>query len=333
MSETATKTLLNESTTVVLTPGYEGANIGTIIGFKHVNYLVEKAVIEHFRRSGLPVGRLYEENGLGFDITYIDSRLQTALVVDDEASIEVKPVTADGAAELSFKVTITVERDGAPKKAVASKVRAVLRYDENDTRMLRRLPVPTGLEPFVAASIGGSEPGEAVPVVGEALISGGSTDTDPILDQLLAGENAYGWKFRIPYPFVHFFDRLQMSGYLRLMEEAKHRFVDARGISIRKLLAETNWIPAVTHSQVTLLDEALLEEDLYVVYTVDNVFKNLLYTSRLDFYVVRDGHLVQTATGSITHAYGVVENGREGRLVTFDERVLRAFNNEAELAS
>ncbi|MFD7909695.1 MULTISPECIES: hypothetical protein [unclassified Streptomyces] len=333
MPGTAAKKLLNESTNVVLTPGYEGANIGTIIGFKHVNYLVEKAVIEHFRRSGLPVGRLYEENGLGFDITHIDSRLQTALVVDDQASIEVTPVTKDGAQELSFKVVIIVERDGAHKKAVTSKVRAVLRYDENDTRMLRRLPVPEGLEPFVVAAIGGAEPGAAVPVLGDALVSGGSTDSDPVLDQLLAGENAYGWKFRIPYPFVHFFDRLQMSGYLRLMEEAKHRFVDARGISIRKLLAETNWIPAVTHSQVTLLDEALLEEDLYVVYTVDDVFKNLLYTSRLDCYVVRDGRLVQTATGSITHAYGVVENGREGRLVTFDDRVLRAFNNETEPAA
>jgi acyl-CoA thioesterase FadM len=328
MSETTVKSLLNESTTVVLSPGYEGANIGTIIGFKHVNYLVEKAVIEHFRHSGLPVGRLYEEQGLGFDIVDIDARLQTALVVDDQATIEVVPNTKDGAAELSFKVTVTVERDGEPKKAVAAKVKAVLRYDDNDVRMTRRLPVPEGLEQFVTARIGGSEPGAAVPAVEERLISGGSAGTDAVLEQLLAGENAYGWKFRIPYPFVHFFDRLQMSGYLRLMEEAKHRFVDARGLSIRELLAEQNWIPAVTHSRVTLLDEALLEEDLYVVYTVDNIFKNLLYTSRLDTYVVRDGHLVQTSTGTITHAYGVVENGKEGRLVTFDERVLSAFNNE-----
>ncbi|MEV5282356.1 hypothetical protein [Streptomyces sp. NPDC051994] len=328
MSGTAVKALLNESTTVVLSPGYEGANIGTIIGFKHVNYLVEKAVIEHFRRNGLPVGRLYEESGLGFDIVDIDSRLQTALVVDDQASIEVTPNTKDDARELSFKVTVTVERDGAPKKAVASKVKAVLRYDESDVRMLRRLPVPEGLERFVTARIGGSEPGAEVPAVTEQLISGGSAESDAVLEQLLAGQNAYGWKFRIPYPFVHFFERLQMSGYLRLMEEAKHRFVDARGLSIRKLLTEQNWIPAVTHSRVRLLDEALLEEDLYVVYTVDNIFKNLLYTSRLDTYVVRDGRLVQTSTGTITHAYGVVENGKEGRLVTFDERVLSAFNNE-----
>ncbi|GGW82047.1 hypothetical protein GCM10010503_69130 [Streptomyces lucensis JCM 4490] len=326
MPETSVKSLLNETTTVELSPGYEGANIGTIIGFKHVNYLVEKAVIEHFRRSGLPVGRLYEQHGLGFDVTDIDSRLQTALVVDDQASIAVVPTTKDGADALSFKVTITVERDGAPKKAVVSKVSVQLRLDDNDVRMLRRLPVPEGLEAFVTARIGGAERGPAAPdVSGDALLSGGCAETDEVLEQLTAGRNAYGWKFRIPYPYVHFFDRLQMSGYLRLMEEAKHRFVDARGISIRGLLAERNWIPAVTHSRVTLLDEALLEEDLYVVYTVEDIFKNLLYTSRLDTYVVRDGHLVQTSTGTITHAYGVVENGSEGRLVTFDDRVLAAL--------
>jgi acyl-CoA thioesterase FadM len=333
MSGTSVKSLLNETTTVVLSPGYEGANIGTIIGFKHVNYLVEKAVIEHFRRSGLPVGRLYEENGLGFDVTAIDSRLQTALVVDDEAVFEVSPVTKDADTELSFKVTVTVEREGAQKKAVTSKVKVALRHDENDVRMLRRLPAAEGLDQFVTPRIGGAEPGEAVASVGEPLVSGGSTDRDPVLDQLLAGQNAYGWKFRIPYPYVHFFDRLQMSGYLRLMEEAKHRFVDARGISIRTLLDEQNHIPAVTHSKVTLLDEALLEEDLYIVYTVDDIFKNLLYTSRLDYYVVRDGHLVKTATGTITHAYGVVENGSSGRLVTFDERVLNAFNNTGDTVS
>ena len=49
----------------------------------------------------------------------------------------------------------------------------------------------------------------------------------------------------------------------------------------------------------------------------------------MDYYVVRDGRLLRTATGSITHAYGVVENGNSGRLVTFDDRVLAAFNNEA----
>lgn len=325
MTDTAVKILLTESTTVTYTPGYEGANIGTVIGFKHVNYLVEKAVIDHFRRSGLAVGALYERHGLGFDVTHIESRINTALIVDDEASIEVTPATEDGANELTFTVVMTVERDGERKKVVTSTVRAVLRYDDNDVRMPRRLPVPGCLDQFVVARIGAAEPGAAVGKLGGGLVSGGSTDHDPVLEQLTAGTNSYAWKFRIPYPYVHFFDRLQISGYLRLMEEAKHRFVDARGIGIRKLLQEQNWIPVVTHSTVTLLDEALLEEDLYIVYTVDSIFKNLLYTSTMDYYVVRNGHLVRTATGVITHAYGVLENGKEGRLVGWDERVATAL--------
>lgn len=341
MTDTAVKLLLNEPTTVTLTPGYEGANIGTIIGFKHVNYLVEKAVIEHFRRSGLPVGALYEVHGLGFDVVTIDSRLNTALIVDDEAVLTVAPATKDGSSQLAFKVSITVERDGEKKKAVTSSVRVVLRLDSDDVRMTRREPVPEGLAPFVVDRIGTASPGEAAATVspseaaatvsstdGSALRSGGSTEDDPVIAQLLDGRNGYAWKFRIPYPYVHFFDRLQASGYLRLMEEAKHRFVDARGISIRDLLAAKNWIPAVTQSKLTLLDEARLEEDLYVVYTVDNIFKNLLYTSNVNYYVVRDGRLVHTATGSITHAYGVVENGREGRLVEWDDEVARAFRGE-----
>ena len=329
MTDTAVKALLTDTTTVTHTPGYEGANIGTIIGFKHVNYLVEKAVIDHFRHCGLPVGALYEKHGLGFDVVALESRLATALVVDDEASIEVRPVTKDDAAELAFKVTITVVRDGEPKKAVTSKVRAVLRRDENDVRMPRRLPVPDGLERFATDRIGGSVPGADMPAGGTTLVSGGSMDDDPVVAELVAGKNAYAWKFRVPYPYVHFFERMPMSGYLRLMEEAKHRFVDARGISIRTLLDESNWIPAVTHSKVTMLDEARLEEDLYVVYTVDNVFKNLLYTSLVDYYAVRDGKLVHVATGSITHGYGIVENGCEGRLVEWDERVAAALRGES----
>lgn len=333
MTETAVKVLLNEPSTVTLTPGYEGANIGTIIGFKHVNYLVEKAVIEHFRRSGLPVGRLYERSGVGFDVVSLDTRIPAGLHVDDEAVIKVDPATEDGARELSFKVTISVQRDGAPRKAVTSKVSAVLRHDANGMRFTRRQePVTDGLEQFVVDRIGGAEPGAEVSAVGPALLSGGSTDDDPVLDQLLSGHNGYAWKLRIPYPYVHFFERLQMSGYLRLMEEAKHRFVDARGISIARLLSGRNWIPAVSHSKVTLLDEALIEEDLYVVYRVESIYKNVMYTAAVDYHVVRDGRLVQTAAGSITHAYGIVENGNEPRLVLWDDEVARALRGEREPA-
>jgi acyl-CoA thioesterase FadM len=323
--DTAVKNVVTETTTVSLTPGYEGANIGTYIGFKHVNYLVEKAVIEHFRRQGLPVGGLYERYGLGFDLVELEARLRGGVFVDDEAALEVKPVTGDDDTAFRFEVAITVLRDGDPKKIVTASAAAVLRRDEDDRRLPDRVPAPAVLDRFTVATLGTPEPGEAVPGTGGDLPSGGSTDRDPVLDQLLAGRNGYGWKFRIPYPYVHFFNRMHMSAYLRQMEEAKHRFVDARGISIGAQLAERNWIPAVTHSRIEILGEALLEEDLYTVYTVESIFKNLLYTARMDCYVVRDGRLVRMATGVITHGYGVVENGNQARVVTWDDRIDRAL--------
>ncbi len=79
------------------------------------------------------------------------------------------------------------------------------------------------------------------------------------------------------------------------MEEAKHRFVDARGISIGAQLAERDWIPAVTHSRIEILGEALLEEDCLRRLHGRGHLKNLLYTARMDCYVVRDGRPVQVA--------------------------------------
>jgi len=109
------------------------------------------------------------------------------------------------------------------------------------------------------------------------------------------------------------------------MEEAKDRLVADRGVSIKTLLDERNWIPVVPHSRITVLDEARMEEDLYVVLTVESVFKGFTYDSRMDTYVVRDGRLVQTATGRITHGYAVIENRRDWSLVAFDDRMNAAL--------
>lgn len=324
MTTASFTSLMTDQSTTTLTPGFEGANIGTIIGFKHVNYMIERAVIEHFRTAGLPVGGLYEQCGLGFDVISLDTRLQTALLVDDEARVECRPTTKPGASMMTFKVQIHVDRDGESKKAVTSTVGIVFRSDVDKRRMTQLGPVPEVLEPFVVEAIGADD--VVVPAKTNDLISGGSTDDDVKLSEMLQGQNGYAWKFRIRYPYVHYFDRMPMSGYLRLMEESKHRFVDARGISIRELLESDNWIPAVTKSSVEITGEARLEEDLYISYVVEDVFKNLLYTSRVTYQVERGGEMVTVAVGSITHAYGVVENGKEGKLVEWDERVARAIS-------
>ncbi|MFF7749426.1 hypothetical protein ACFZCP_09275 [Streptomyces sp. NPDC007971] len=320
VTDTAVKALLTTATTTQVRPRYEGSNICTWIGFKHVNYLVEEAVLDHFRQAGLPARALYEEHGLGLDLVSIDTRILHAFHMDDVAEAQVVPWTKDGDATLGFKVTVQFERDGEIHKAVTSKVRVSLRMD---TYLEAAGEVPEQLARFAVTGLGDDlerEPGTAAPAEEEILAS------------LTAGQNAYAWKWNIPYPYCHFTERIQMSGYLRLMEEGKDRFVADRGISIKTLLDDRRWIPVVPRSDIRILDEALMEEDLYTVYTVEEVFKDFTYTSRMDWYVLRDGKLVKTATGRIVHGYALIENRRDWKLVNFDQRVLDALNGTAQQA-
>ncbi|MFE0106740.1 hypothetical protein [Streptomyces sp. NPDC059009] len=320
VTDTAVKALLDTATTTQVRPRYEGSNICTWIGFKHVNYLVEEAVLDHFRQAGLPARALYEEHGLGLDLVLIDSRILHAFHMDDTAEAEVVPWTKETDGTIGFKVTIRVERNGETLKAVTSKVRVSLRID---TYLEAAGETPPPLARFAVAQLGDDlerEPGTAAPAEQE------------ILDSLTAGQNAYAWKWNIPYPYCHFTERIQMSGYLRLMEEGKDRFVADRGISIKTLLDDRRWIPVVPRSDIRILDEALMEEDLYTVFTVEEVFKDFTYTSRMDFYVLRDGRLVKTATGRIVHGYAVIENRRDWSLVSLDERVVDAINGTAARA-
>ncbi|MFF6995702.1 acyl-CoA thioesterase [Streptomyces sp. NPDC008313] len=305
---------LREPSTLEIRPRYEGSNICTWIGFKHVNYLVEEAVLNHLRTAGLAPGTVYEVYGLCTDIVDIDTRILHAFHIDDTAVAEVEPHRRAKDGELLFAVTLRVERETV-LKAVTSTVRVQLRLDP---RGGGELPVPAALAPFAVDRLA-AKPGwtpEPLDV---------NADADDLVKELTAGRNAYAWKFRIPYWYCHFTERQQMSGYLRLMEEAKDRLVADRGVSIKTLLDEQNWIPVVPHSRITVLDEARMEEDLYVVLTVESVFKGFTYDSRMDTYVVRDGELVQTATGRITHGYAVIENRRDWSLVSFDDRMNAAL--------
>ncbi|MFC0602051.1 hypothetical protein [Streptomyces palmae] len=325
------KALLTESSTLRLRPRYEGSNICSWIGFKHVNYMVEEAVLVHFKQAGLPARALYEEHGLGLDFVGMDTRILHAFHIDDEAEAEVEPVSKGGEDALTFKVTIRVDRDGHTLKAVTSKVRLALRVD---TYLEPAAEVPAELAPYAVQRLGADLPEVADPApessarAAEVLAAGG--DEAAVLAALTEGRNAYAWKWNITYPYCHFTERLQLSGYLRLMEEAKDRFVLDRGISIKTLLDERKWIPVVPHSAVRIVDEALMEEDLYTVYTVEEVFKDLTYTSRMDNYVIRDGrfHLVQS--GRIVHGYAVIENRRDWSLIPFDQRVIDAFNGKPQ---
>ncbi|MGY0070588.1 hypothetical protein ACWZEH_28180 [Streptomyces sp. QTS137] len=318
VTEPAVKALLTETTSVQVRPRYEGSNICTWIGFKHVNYMVEEAVLDHFRQTALPARGLYEEHGLGLDFVGIDTRILHAFHMDDVATAEVVPFTKDADGTLGFKVTVHVERNGEILKAVTSKVRVSLRID---TYLDSADEVPEQVARFAVGRLGGDlEPAPLTPFTSE----------ETILEELLEGKNAYGWKWNIPYPYCHFTERLQMSGYLRLMEEGKDRFVADRGISIKTLLDDRRWIPVVPRSEIRILDEAMMEEDLYTTYEVEEVFKDFTYTTRMNWYVVRDGSLLKTATGTIVHGYAVIKNRRDWSLENFDQHVLDALNGTAQ---
>lgn len=312
--ETAVKTVLSTASTVALRPRFEGSNIGTWIGFKHDNYLVEEAVLDHFRSAGISSRHLYEEYGLGLDVVELDTRILSAINLDDLVRAEVVP-SARPADELTFRVALWVERGGAPVRAVTSTARVVLRVDHT---FPRTEALPAELARWSVAAIG-----DGSPVDGEDPVTG-----EAVLERLTAGRNAFGWHKRIRYPYCHFTDRLQMSGYLRDLEEIVDRFLADRGISIKTLLDEQRWIPAASHSRVRLLTEAAMEEELYLVYEVREIFKDFLYRSGFDTYVVRDGRLVHTATGEITHGYAAIGDRRDWGLVTFDERVMRALRGD-----
>ncbi|MFI9100880.1 hypothetical protein ACIGXA_10155 [Streptomyces fildesensis] len=336
VTEGALKALFAAESSTPLRTRFEGSNIGTWIGFKHINYLIEEAVLAHLSQAGLSSRTLYGEYGLGVDLVDLDTRILHALYLDETVVARVVPTTPETGSLLTFTVSLNGERDGRTTKLAAGRVKVALRTDSS---VEKAVEAPEGLARFATSRLGIPASGRELPAPPELsgvlparnteLADGrGTTGPDPVLAVLTEGRNAFGWKWRIPYPYCHFTERLQMSGYLRQMEEVVDLFLADRGISVKTMLDERRWIPACPYSHIRILDEALMEEDLYTVLTVEDVFKDFTYTSRFDCYVVRDGRLVQTATGKVTHGYAKIENRRDWNLVTFDERVSKALKGE-----
>lgn len=121
--------LLDDETTTQLRPGYEGSNIGSWVGFKHINYLAEEAVLDHFRVTGCSARSLYEDYGICVEIVDLDTRISSGFRIDDlvDAVVRPEPLTSDG--ELAFVVSMTIGHGAERRKAAKSKVRVLLRRD------------------------------------------------------------------------------------------------------------------------------------------------------------------------------------------------------------
>lgn len=331
LTEQSLNDFFDATSTVTLRPSYEGGNISTTIGFKCVHYLIEAAVLEHFRAAGLGATTLYVEYGVGFDVVSVNTRLHTVLTLDDAVEVEVKPVTKDTDGRLRFKINASVPREEGMRKAVTTTFEVALRAMP---QVENPKPLPERLARFMVPTLGEATPREisAVPVDNIDLSEQRGVTTrsgDPVLAEIIGGDNAFGWKWRVPYFYCHFTSHMQMSGFLRQMEEVLHLFVADRGIAIHRMLDERNWIPVVTKCDVEITDEVRIEDELYTVFTIEDIFKSILFTARMDCYVMRDGHLVQVATGHITHGYVTKESPeKDWSLCTFDEEVLAALSGK-----
>lgn len=309
-------------------PRIEGNNICTWIGFKHVMYVVEEAIINHFRKNDLPQRELYEKHGLCLEIVDSEARILHAMHIDDEVSAEVEDdPEMDVTGELRLLVNLFVDRGGAPVKAVVCRVGVQIKEDDSPvTDSVDPSPLPE-LAPITVKSIArvplgdvskftNLKPKEIDLLNGRGEING----DDPVVAALKEKHGtSMVWAWRIPYFYCHYNERMKHSGYIRHLEEAEDLFLATNGISIRRMLHDKKWIPVVPTARAQILNEAMMEETLYTVYTLVDTYRDFTYTHAMNCYVVRDGKLVQTATGHITHGYARINDRSDWSLVAFDD--------------
>ncbi|WP_444997958.1 thioesterase family protein [Aliikangiella sp. IMCC44359] len=308
-------------------PRFEGCNINTYIGFKHVMYLAEEAVIQFYREHGIIPRKLYEDNGICFDLVDHNIRILHGLKMDDLVDIEVQPKKTKNK-EMVFAFRMYVDRDGKKIKASTGNIAVMFKQHDGVTDFEQ---VPDSVQPFVVSKLDrtGQFKAPRTPDFDPSEGRGENQPDDSLITQVYKPEdNVFVWKWHIPYIYCHYTKFMQMSGYVRIMEEVADLFWADRGISIYTYLDTRQWIPVVPSAKITMLQDAIMEETIYTVFRMDYIFRDSTYTHIMDCYVKRDGNLVHVATGEITHGYAKNVSRKEWKLVSFDEITLNALNNK-----
>lgn len=138
------------------------------------------------------------------------------------------------------------------------------------------------------------------------------------------------WSRRIAYFHCGFFRYMHHSGYLRLLEELVDRYLDHVGMNIGEMCRSRRWIPVVQDHVVEIESPAEMEEEIGSTLRVRRTIGRRLFVADVAWYVVRDGTVVRTARGHITHGY--VEVGYpdwESRLVTLEPWMLERLQPDA----
>lgn len=307
-------------------PRFEGCNINTYIGFKHVMYMAEEAVIQFFREHDIRPRQLYEEYGICFDLVDHSIRILHGLKMDELVDVEIQPKKSENK-EMLFAFRMFIERGDNRIKAATGTIAIQFKQHDGVTDIEQ---VPTAVAPYVVSKLDrtGQFTAPRKLEFDPSQGRGESQPDDSLITQLYKPEdNVFVWKWHIPYIYCHYTKFMQMSGYVRLMEEVADLFWVDRGISIYTYLDTRQWIPVVPSAKISMLQDAIMEETIYTVFSMDFIFRESTYTHKMDCYVKRDGNLVHTATGEITHGYAKNVSRKEWKLVNFDDVTLDALNN------
>lgn len=275
-------------------PRLEGANIRTWIGFKHLMYVLEDALLQWFRERGVGPHRLYHDHGVSFQIVDASALFSSLLEIDDAV---VANVTSTGPGR--FSVTLSTRHGDAEDVVARSKVTVVL-VEHGDVP--GSAPLPDDLRPLV--------------VPGVSAASG-----DPEIEDL----RPFRWSWRARYFHCHSSRLVQHSAYVRALEEVVDRFLDDRGLSIPRLLDERAWIPVVSRARVRVLADAYMDETIHTTFAVQGVLRGTAYDAQMDCHVERDGRRVRTATARILHGYAISRGADAGRLVDLDAATVEAL--------
>jgi acyl-CoA thioesterase FadM len=296
----------------LLRPRYEGANMGTLIGFKHLLYLAEEAVLNWFRHHGHGPHRLLHEHGLALQLVDTSARLMRVLTIDDEVTAHVR---AQPTGRLS--VTLTTNRDDTEVTILRARVAVELfAHDKNAPRA----PLPDDL----AAMLTGIPDTCAPAGRHNHSLHDGDSPRDVLAP---TGSGRFWWSWKARYTYCHYFDRIQHSAYIRALEEVVDRFLAARRIGIDTVLTDRGWVPVVSKVDVQLLTAAHIGETIHTTYTVQGINGRRTYDARMDCHAERDSELVHVATATITHGY--IEAGKlDVHALTFDHDIAMALTGK-----
>jgi len=280
-----------------LKPRMEGANIRTWIGFKHLMYLAEDAVLTWFRRNRSGPSRLYHRSGLALDITNASLLLANLVDVDDELIAESSPID-------NRQFSVRLRPSGSIDRTLLSGKLTVRVVPDPAIHPVE--PPPRAVEPYV---------------VTEAL-RGPRLSAREWNDRR---SRAFHWPWVARYFHCEYSRVVQHSAYVRALEEVVDRFLADRGLAIGRMLVERSLIPVVSRVRVELLEDALMEETIHTTFVVTEVLKEKAFDGRMDCYVERDDAIVHVATARILHGYAISMGPAAGQLARLDGEMVRAL--------